>query len=86
MNEGLGEGLLVFEVEPELPHPVRRSASEEEDNTRIKTRPSSQGALSNNSHHGQSSLVASHKGTMVGRDFSGMNDIISVIGGLCNSI
>ena len=39
MNDGLGEGLLLFEVEPELPHPVRRSASEEEDNTRIKTRP-----------------------------------------------
>jgi hypothetical protein len=45
MNDGLGEGLLVFEVEPELPHPVRRSASEEEDNTRIKTRPAPRALL-----------------------------------------
>jgi hypothetical protein len=38
MNDELGEGLLLFEVEPELPQPVRRSANEE-NNARIKRRP-----------------------------------------------
>jgi len=46
MNDGVGEGLLLFEVEPELPHPVRRSASEEEDNARIKRRPARRALLS----------------------------------------
>jgi len=45
MNDGVGEGPLLFDVEPELPHPVRRSASEEEDNVRIKTRPAPKALL-----------------------------------------
>ena len=37
MNDEVGEGLLLFEVEPELPQPVRRSANEE-NNAGIKRR------------------------------------------------
>jgi hypothetical protein len=38
MDDGLGGGLLLLVGEPELPHPVKRSASEEENNARVKTR------------------------------------------------